>query len=301
MSRRNILPRLFPKIFLFILIPAQILFGLSSELDNESLTPEQVLENLRAKSFSGERIDFVFSNTRIQDMIVYLEKISGINFDIDPRIQKLATYHLKDVPWDQALALILEDNELHILAGRDSMKIFQGQMYEVVFTEPGKAKLVIFLYKHFMKIIVALLFLIAILVGVRIYRKFKPSRKPHLKDLLDPESSIEIQTRLTFLLDAEKIFRDGNLTLLSLAEELNITPHQLSWIINEKMNQSFSNLINRYRIEDVKKRLGDGAKNDATILQMALDSGFSTKTAFNRAFKKFTGLTPSQYRKSNNH
>ena len=98
-----------------------------------------------------------------------------------------------------------------------------------------------------------------------------------------------------------KIFRNENLTLLSLAEKLNITPHQLSWVINDKMNQSFSTLINRYRIEDVKKRLADGIKDDSTILQLALDSGFSTKTAFNRAFKKFTGLTPSQYRKNKNH
>jgi AraC-like DNA-binding protein len=135
---------------------------------------------------------------------------------------------------------------------------------------------------------------------LRIYRKVKPPKKPHSKDLLDPESTASIQTRLTFLLDVEKIFRDGDLTLISLAEKLGITPHQLSWIINDKMNQSFATLINRYRIEEVKKNLADGAKNDSTILQMALDSGFSTKTAFNRAFKKFTGLTPSQYRKSNN-
>ena len=301
MSKRNNIFKPILSILLVIFISTQTLPGLQNERDDNSLTPEQLLENLQTQSFSGERIDFVFSNTRIQDMIDYLEKISGIDFDIDPRIQNLATYHLEDVPWDQALASLLEDNELQILAGRDSVKIFQGRMYEVVFTEPGKAKLVIFLYQHFMKIIIALLFLIAILVGVRIYRKFKPSRKSHLKDLLDPESSIEIQTRLTFLLDVEKIFRDGDLTLLSLSEKLDITPHQLSWIINDKMNQSFSNLINRHRIEDVKKRLADGAKNDATILQMALDSGFSTKTAFNRAFKKFTGLTPSQYRRSNNH
>jgi AraC-like DNA-binding protein len=285
---------------LFILISAQILLCFPNESDNKSLTPEQVLENLRTQSFSGEKVDFVFSNTSIQEMIVFLEKISGIDFDMDPRIQKLATYHLRDVPWDQALASLLQDNELHILAGRDSLKIFQGQMYEVVFTEPGKAKMVIFLYKHFIKIIAALLLMIAIFISVRIYRKVKPPRKPHSKELIDPENSAAIQTRLTFLLDVEKIFKDEDLTLLSLAEKLNITPHQLSWIINDKMNQSFATLINRYRIEEVKKKLADGAKNDSTILQMALDSGFSTKTAFNRAFKKFTGLTPSQYRKSNN-
>ena len=256
------------------------------------------MENLRSRNFSGKRIDFVFSNTSIQDMIVFLEKISGVDFDIDPRIQIRATYHLEDVPWDQALASLLQDNELQILAGRDSVKIFQGQMYEVVFTEPGKARIVIFLYQHFIKIIAALLFLISIFLSVRIYRKRKRSRTSDSKNLLDPETSTEIQASLIFLLDTEKIFRDGNLTLVSLAEKLNITPHQLSWIINDKMNQSFSTLINRHRIEDVKKRLADGGNNDSTILEMALDSGFSTKTAFNRAFKKFTGLTPSQYRKN---
>jgi AraC-like DNA-binding protein len=255
---------------------------------------------LRTQNFSGKKIDFVFSNTSIQEMIGYLEKISGIEIDIDPRIQKLGTYHLKDVPWDHALVLLLQDNELEIAAGAESLKIFRGQRYEVIFTEPGKAKTVIFLYQHFIEIIAALLLLIAIFLSVRFYRKFKPSRTSNLKNLLDPESSAEIQKRLIFLLDVEKIFRDENLTLLSLAEKLAITPHQLSWIINDKMNQSFSTLVNQYRVEDVKKRLADGAKNDSTILQMALDSGFSTKTAFNRAFKKFTGLTPSQYRKSIN-
>jgi len=300
LSRQNIFSKPFPSILSLILISAKILLCLSNEFDDKSITPEQLLENLRTQSFSGEKIDFVFSNTSIKEMIVYLEKISGIDFDIDPKIQKLATYHLKDVPWDQALASLLQDNELNIDSGTNSLKIFRGQKYEVVFTEPGKAKIVILLYRHFIKIILALLLLITIILNVRIYRKFKRARKSNLKDLLDLDSTAEIKTRLIFLLDVEKIFRNENLTLISLSEKMNITPHQLSWIINDKMNQSFSTLINRYRIEDVKKSLAEGIKNDSTILQMALDSGFSTKTAFNRAFKKFTGLTPSQYRKNNN-
>jgi AraC-like DNA-binding protein len=300
MFRRNTFARPLPSVWLFILLSAQMLLCFSDGFNDQSLTPEQLLENLRSQSFSGEKIDFVFSNTSIQEMIVYLEKISGIEFDMDPRIKKRATYHLNDVPWDQALAFLLQDNELQIAAGTDRVKIFQGAKYEVIFTEPGKAKTVIFLYRHFFKIILVLLLLIAIFLSLRIYRKINRVRKANLRDLLDPEVSAEIKTRLMYLLDVEKIFRNENLTLLSLAEKLNITPHQLSWIINDKMDQSFSTLINRYRIEEVKKRLTDGTKNDSTILQMALDSGFSTKTAFNRAFKKFTGLTPSQYRKSIN-
>ena len=300
MSRQNIFSKPFPSILLIVLISAQILLCLSNEFDDKFITPEQLLKNLRTQSFSGEKIDFVFSNTSIKEMIVYLEKISGIDFDIDPKIQKLATYHLKDVPWDQALASLLQDNELNIDSGTNRMKIFLGQKYKVVFTEPGKAKIVIFLYRHFFKIILALLLLITIFLSVRMYRKLKRAGKSDLKDLLDLDSTAEIKKRLIFFLDVEKIFRNENLTLLSLSEKMNITPHQLSWIINDKMNQSFSTLINRYRIEDVKKSLAEGIKNDSTILQMALDSGFSTKTAFNRAFKKFTGLTPSQYRKNNN-
>ncbi len=234
-------------------------------------------------------------------MFVYLEEISGIDFDVSPKIQIQATYHLKDIPWDEALALLLEDNDLKIDSSYSSMKIFQGQKYEVVFNEPDKAKIVIFLYKHFFKIILGLLLLITIFIVLRAYRNFNHIKKSNLKNLMDPDTLDEVKKRLIFLLDVEKIFRDENLSLLSLAEKLNITPHQLSWIINEKMNQSFSTLVNRHRIEYVKKRLATGMKNETTILQMALDSGFSTKTAFNRAFKKFTGLTPSQYRKNNSH
>jgi len=234
-------------------------------------------------------------------MLLHLEKISGIDFDVDPKIKTYATYHLKDIPWDEVLAILLKDNDLKIDSSYNSMKIFQGQKYEVVFTEPDKARIVIFLYRHFFKIILGLLILITLFISFRIYRKLNHVKKADLKKLLDPDSADEIQKRLMFLLDVEKIYRDENLNLLTLSDKLNITPHQLSWVINDKMNQSFSTLINRYRIEDVKKRLADGTKNDSTILQMAFDSGFSTKTAFNRAFKKFTGLTPTQYRKNNNH
>jgi AraC-like DNA-binding protein len=279
----------------------QTLLPFPYTFDDKKITPEQLLENIRTGNFTGEKIDFVFSNTNIQEMFIYLETVSGIDFDVLPTIKNLATFHLNDVPWDKALAILLEDNDLNIDLAHNTVKIFQGQKVEVVFTEPNKAKIVIFLYRHFFKILFALLFFAAGFTGLLFYRKLKRVQIPPLKNLLDPDRTDEIMQRLKFLLDVEKIFRNENLTLVSLAENLNITPHQLSWIINDKMNQSFSTLINRYRVEDVKKRLADGKNNNSTIMQMALDSGFSTKTAFNRSFKKFTGLTPSQYRKHNSH
>lgn len=288
-------------ILFFILVYPQMLLSFPDKFNEQSLTPEKLIKNLRTQNFSGEKIDFVFSNTNILEMLLHLEKVSGMDFDVDPKIKTYATYHLKDVPWDEALSILLRDNDLNIDTRYNHIKIFQGQKYEVVFTEPNKARIVIFLYSHFSKFLLGLLFGVMLFTGFRIYRKLNPVQKAHLKKLLDPESADEIQKRLQFLLGVEKIYRDENLSLLALSEKLNITPHQLSWVINDKMNQSFSTLINRYRIEDVKKRLAEGTKINSTILQMAFDSGFSTKTAFNRAFKKFTGLTPTQYRKNNNH
>ena len=63
----------------------------SYKFDDKNLTPVQLLENIRTQSFSGEKIDFVFSNTNIQKMFNYLEEISGIDFDVVPNIQNLAT------------------------------------------------------------------------------------------------------------------------------------------------------------------------------------------------------------------
>lgn len=283
--------------FLLLFSPA----GLSKtkRYNGQTLTPETILNNLESGTFTGQKIDFVFSNTSVIEMLAYLEQISGIEFSVDPRIQKHATYHLIDVPWDQALASVLQDNDLHIDSLPNRLKIYQGGKFEVVFTDREKARFIIFVYRHFHKIILGLLFLAAMVLGFRIWRRSRGTKKLRSKDLLDPVRADEVKKRLMFLLEVEKIFRDENLTLLSLAEELSITPHQLSWFINDRMNQTFSTLINRYRIEDVKERLGDVKNTHLTIMQIALDAGFSTKTAFNRAFKKFTGHTPSQYRKDN--
>lgn len=230
-------------------------------------------------------------------MFVYLGEISGINFNVDPHLDIKATYHLKDIPWDEALALLLEDNELNIDSAINSMKIFRGQKYKLVFTKYTQAKIAIFLYRHIFKLIFILLLFPAVFIGFHFYRKHKKAVKYPSKELLDQAKSDEIKKRLIFLLEVEKMFRNEKLTLLTLAENLGVTPHQLSWIINDKMDQSFSALVNRYRIEDVKKKLENDMEKNTSILQMALDSGFSTKTAFNRAFKRLTGVTPSQYRK----
>lgn len=112
---------------------------------------------------------------------------------------------------------------------------------------------------------------------------------------LNGEKAEKDLNRLIKLLEREKVYRDENVSLNSLSKRLDIHPRQLSHIINEKLDKSFTDLINQYRVEEAKRQLME-EEEPRTILDIAYDVGFTTKSTFNRAFKKFTHVTPSQFR-----
>lgn len=103
-------------------------------------------------------------------------------------------------------------------------------------------------------------------------------------------------TKLRNLMACEKPFTDSELKLHELAQKLEMPPHHLSQILNEKLGQNFFDFINQYRIAEAQKLLADAEKQKFTILSIALEVGFNTKASFNTAFKKHTGMTPSQFR-----
>ena len=94
----------------------------------------------------------------------------------------------------------------------------------------------------------------------------------------------------------KKPFLNPNLTLQQLASELEISTHYLSQIINEKFNLNFFDYINQFRVEEFKVKISDPKFENYSFLGIAFDCGFNSKSAFNRIFKKFTNLTPSQYK-----
>jgi AraC-like DNA-binding protein len=106
-------------------------------------------------------------------------------------------------------------------------------------------------------------------------------------------------SKLTHAMESEKLFTNSGLKLQDLAQRIDVSPHHLSQLINEKLGQNFFDFINSYRIEEAKKLLADPAKRQFTILSLALEVGFNNKASFNSAFKKHTGMTPSQFRDSN--
>jgi len=123
------------------------------------------------------------------------------------------------------------------------------------------------------------------------------SAQRYEKSGLSPEKARLYLENLLKLMETEKPYIDSELTLNQLAEMLSITPHNLSEIINTRLNQNFFDFINRYRVEEVKKDFGDPQKQHLKILSIALDAGFNSKSSFNIIFKKHTGQTPSEYRK----
>jgi AraC-like DNA-binding protein len=94
----------------------------------------------------------------------------------------------------------------------------------------------------------------------------------------------------------DKLYQDHKISLVKLSRGLSLKPHIVSQVINDQLSCNFNDLINSYRIEDAKEMLHDPGKNNITIASIAYDCGFNTLSAFNTAFRKFTKMTPSQFR-----
>src|SRR5690625_577176 len=97
---------------------------------------------------------------------------------------------------------------------------------------------------------------------------------------------------------ANKPYLESDLTLPKLAEELDLSTHHLSQVINEMHGKNFFNFINKYRVAEVKRKIQDPEFQNYSLLGIAYESGFNSKSAFNRVFKNVTGMTPSEYRRS---
>lgn len=250
----------------------------------QTVSAKQLVENIKNHEYTGSPRNFILKNSSFRDFILGLSEYSGINMVIDPGVSGTISCYLKKVPWDQALALFLKQNGLEISAEENIIRIQRKVT--------GK-----FFRSLFFKMLLLAIFLSAAVSAVFLFRKKSPANASSRKKTdLNPHFAREYAKKLTHLLETKKVYRDENLSLQSLAKELTIPTYQLSRIINENMNKTFSELINYYRIEEAKKLLAASKESDQKILDIAYDVGFSTKTSFNKVFKKYTNMTPSEFR-----
>lgn len=108
----------------------------------------------------------------------------------------------------------------------------------------------------------------------------------------------QIRQAVLQYMDEKKPYLDRELTINDVAADLGIPRHFITEVINQHMGKNFYYLINEYRVEEVKRRLTDPKYKHFTILAIAYDAGFNSKSAFNTIFKDMTGMTPSQYLES---
>lgn len=115
--------------------------------------------------------------------------------------------------------------------------------------------------------------------------------------LMDDLQMLSAKENLVRLMESERLYLDAELNLLKLADRLDLTTHQLSYVINAGLGENFFSFINRYRVLYASELLSDSSHDDLTIVAIGFDSGFNSKTAFNTTFKRFTSQTPTEFRK----
>ncbi|WP_420319989.1 helix-turn-helix domain-containing protein [Flagellimonas sp.] len=118
------------------------------------------------------------------------------------------------------------------------------------------------------------------------------------KSGLTPSLSNELKENLLHLFAVEKIYKENNINLDMVAEKLSTTRHNASQIINEHFDVSFHEFVNMYRIQEAKELLLEDKSRKLNIINVAYEVGYNNKVTFNKAFKKDTQLTPSEYQKS---
>ena len=124
-----------------------------------------------------------------------------------------------------------------------------------------------------------------------------PAKKYEKSGLVEKEASA-LLTRLEARMLSAKPWLDADLTIEDLALALGVQRHHLTQVINDRLGKNFYRYVNEYRVEEVRRKIALGEAERLSILGVALDSGFNSKSSFNEAFKGIMGCTPSEYRKS---
>ncbi|MDT0540704.1 MULTISPECIES: helix-turn-helix domain-containing protein [Croceitalea] len=118
-----------------------------------------------------------------------------------------------------------------------------------------------------------------------------------IKTIINPddlERLKDISKKLENAMENDKLFKDQELSLKSVAEQLNIKPYLISKSLSEIYNKRFNDFVNEYRVKEVQSLLQNSNNSKYTLLSLAMDAGFNSKSSFNRAVKKQFGISPSE-------
>ncbi len=120
------------------------------------------------------------------------------------------------------------------------------------------------------------------------------------KSSLTEQGKQKILNNIVTQLESKEYYADNLASLSELARKIGESPHHVSQVINEKLDKSFFELLAQYRVEKAKKIISGDKDNKLTVEEISEMVGYNSKTAFNNAFRKLSGKTPSEFRKSVN-
>lgn len=115
---------------------------------------------------------------------------------------------------------------------------------------------------------------------------------------LNPALIAKYQSELIRSMEVDQLFLNAKLSIHDVSEKLNIPRQYISEVLNEHMHISFQDFINTYRVEEFIKRLRNDQNDHFTLLAIATDVGFNSKSSFNAIFKKHMGVTPTEFKKT---
>ena len=126
----------------------------------------------------------------------------------------------------------------------------------------------------------------------------EPTAPRYERSGLTDEEATRLEKALTAVMEKERPWQDSDLTLADLAARLSTTPHKLSEVLNSEIGQTFYDFVNGYRVREVQRRIAAKEAREVSVLSLAMDAGFASKSTFNLVFKKVTGQTPSDFRQA---
>jgi AraC-like DNA-binding protein len=150
-----------------------------------------------------------------------------------------------------------------------------------------------------LSIVFTLAFYMVIFITVKHYwykkgDDFEPQK--YKRSGLTEEKELEIFLKLKESMETEKIYIDPEISLPKVASRINVSPHKLSLVINKRLEMTFNDYINSYRVNDIKDAMKKEEYQKTKIASLAYDYGFNSISTFNTAFKKITNYTPLEYR-----
>jgi len=264
--------------------------------------------------------DFTFNNAKLPHLVLFVFAFLRILLNIKiPFIYRYGVFNLQTVTYMIACFVVIINYRKEIKNYYSSIQklnltwmlyivgafflMWMVDLFTFIFNDIKLLDPTIASYLVFVSLMINFVFAILIfykaLQHPEIFAGITEEEKPqkYEQSRLTEAEKEEYLQMLEYYFINEKPYLNPELTISEVAGKLNVSPKYLSQVINESIGKNFYDFINSYRIEEAKKQLNINADSKKTVLEVLYESGFNSKSAFNSAFKKQTGFTPTQFRK----